>query len=56
MSKRRDDGEEWDVGGLLALLFLLALLCAAGLATMPGNRFMCQKAIAPTFIDCAKVK
>lgn len=56
MSRRHDGDEEWDVGGLLALLVLLVLLCAAGLATMPGNRFMCRKAIAPTFIDCAKVK
>lgn len=55
MSNRRND-EEWDVGGLLALLFLLALFSAVGLGTRPGNRFMCQKAIAPTFIDCMKVR
>lgn len=51
---RSNDGEEWDVGGLLFLIFLVAVAGALGLGTKPGNRFMCAHAMAPTFIDCAK--
>jgi hypothetical protein len=56
VENRRNDDEEWDVGGLAVPVFLLAVLSAVGLGTKPGNRFMCQQAIAPTFIDCAKAE
>jgi hypothetical protein len=51
---RRNDDEEWDLGGIAFLFLVLTVLCAFGLGTKPGNRMMCREGIAPTFIDCAK--
>lgn len=55
MTERQDDGDVWDVGGILVLLLLLALCTAWSLGTKPGNRFMCSHDWAPTFINCAQV-
>lgn len=52
---RSDDGEEWDVGAILMMLLILAVVAAWALGTHDGNAFMCRHGYAPTFIDCSKV-
>jgi hypothetical protein len=49
------DGEEWDVGAILFIILLLAVVTAWALGTRDGNSFMCRHNYAPTFIDCTKV-
>jgi hypothetical protein len=52
---RSGGSEEWDVGAILFLLLLLAVVSAWALGTHDGNQFMCRHGYAPTFIDCSKV-